>query len=135
MASINNIPQELNWVEKRAACSTVQVFKELQSGIEGDVAAANKANTTPGPLITTPTPDGLAFVVSVKNEVGPRIVFYFASDHIEVKDERHNLKIVASLTLNSNGRCVLKVDGAELEQWQFRKIALESYFFGDTDHA
>lgn len=131
MNSLTTVPFDLNWVEKRAACSTVQVFKELQIGIEGDVEAANKAHTIPGPFVPTPTPDGKAFVVSVKNEVSPRIVFYFANDCIEVKDERRNLKISASLALNNYGRCVLRVDGEELEQWQFRKLALESFIFGD----
>lgn len=129
-----DVPVELNWVEKRAACSAVQVFKELQTGIECDVAAANKAETMPGPFMTTLTPDGNAFIVSMKHENGPRIVFNFANDRIQVKDERRNLKVTASLTLNNSGRCVLKIDGAELEQWQFRKIALESFFFGDTDN-
>jgi hypothetical protein len=95
------------------------------------VVAANKANTALGPFITALTPDGFAFIVSVKDEVGPRVVFYYANERIEVKDEKRNLKFFASLALNSSGRCVLRVDGEELEQWQFRKKALECLFFGD----
>jgi hypothetical protein len=128
---MSTIPQELDWVSKRAGCSAVQIFKELQSGIESDVVAANKANTALGPFITALTPDGFAFIVSVKDEVGPRVVFYYANERIEVKDEKRNLKFFASLALNSSGRCVLRVDGEELEQWQFRKKALECLFFGD----
>ncbi len=44
------------------------------------------------------------------------------------------MKIVASPTLNNGGRCVLKVDGVELEQWQFRKMVLETYLFGEIEN-
>jgi hypothetical protein len=33
--------------------------------------------------------------------------------------------------LNDEGRCVLRENGAEFEEWQVRKLALESMFFGD----
>ena len=131
MGTSSQIPERLDWVEKRAACSAAQVFKELQIEIEGDVAAANKANTLPGPFMATVTPDGHTLIVSFKNEVGPRIVFFVANSQIQVKDEKRNQKITASLTLNLNGRCVLKVDGVELEKWQFRKVVLEDFFFGE----
>jgi len=38
---------------------------------------------------------------------------------------------VATVGLNDEGRCILRLeDMTELEQWQFRKRALESLFFG-----
>lgn len=133
MGRMNEVPTELNWVEKRAACSAAQVFKDLHSEIERDVAVANEVNTIPGPFMVSAGTGG-AVIVSVKNEVGPRIVFYFGNDRIEVKDERSNVKIVASPTLNNSGRCVLKVEGVELEQWQFRKMVLETYLFGEIEN-
>jgi hypothetical protein len=36
----------------------------------------------------------------------------------------------ATITLNNEGRCMLKVDDEELEQWQVRRMALEDLFFG-----
>lgn len=36
-----NIPQELNWVDKRAACTAAEVFNLLCDGIEQDVLAFN----------------------------------------------------------------------------------------------
>jgi hypothetical protein len=130
--AMNTVPQELNWVEIRATCSAPQVFKELQTGIEGDVIAANKADTMPGPFVTTLTRGGHAIIVSVENEVGPRIVFYCTNGLIVATDEKRNLKVVVAPALNDAGRRVLKLeDGTELEQWQFRKKTLEGFFFGD----
>lgn len=129
---MSTIPPELNWVEKRASCSAAQIFKELQFGIESDVVAANNANTISGPFMTTLTPDGCTFIVSLKNEVGPRIVFYCTQGRIEAKDEKRNIKISASLALSDVGRCVLRIENeGDLEQWQFRKRVLENFFFGD----
>ena len=36
----------------------------------------------------------------------------------------------ASITLNNEGRCKLKVNEIELELWQVRRLALEKLFFG-----
>jgi hypothetical protein len=35
----------------------------------------------------------------------------------------------ASITLTNGGQCKLRVGEEELEQWQFRRMALEKLFF------
>lgn len=42
----------------------------------------------------------------------------------------HEIKLRATITLNNEGRCMLKVDGEELEPWNVRRMALEDLFFG-----
>lgn len=134
---MSTIPQELNWVQKRAECSAAKVFRELQGGIENDVAAANEAKRLAGRffpdtrLASQLTADGKVFVVAQINIAGPRVVFILGDGMIEARNEVEGIRWTATLTLNDEGRCKLKLDdGRELEQWQFRKLALESLFFG-----
>jgi hypothetical protein len=42
------IPQELNWVEKRAACTVATIFNELRLAIESDISAINATRHTSG---------------------------------------------------------------------------------------
>jgi len=132
MSQAHNIPHELDWVERRAACSAVEVFRQLQTGIENDIAFINKR---PGgdAFRATLTSDGRTFVIASMSNLGPRVVLFYAHEKIEIRDELTKRNTVARLTLNDAGRCVLKVDGRELEQWQFRKLALENLFFGVDD--
>jgi hypothetical protein len=135
---MSTIPQDLNWVEKRAACSADQVFRELQTGIENDIAYRNAIRGT-GPLVTGNfiaqlTSDGKVLIVA---EEGPwskgRLKIFAMDGRIEVRNEIANTNWAAKVIFSDEGRCKLKLedDGRELEQWQFRKLALESLFFGD----
>jgi hypothetical protein len=129
---MNNIPQELNWVEKRAACSVESVFREIQAGVENDIAIANAIRRFApdnyfGSRLTS---NGRVLVVAQLNVTGPRVVFMFQGETIEVREEATSTRWVCTVTLNDEGRCKLKLeDGTELEQWQLRKFALESLFF------
>lgn len=136
---MSTIPQELNWVQKRAECSAEKVFRELQIGVENDVAAANEAKRLAGNffpdtrLATKLTADGRVFVVAQINIAGPRVVFFLHDKKIQARDEVRSATWTATLALNDEGRCKLKIeeDDRLLEQWQFRRLALEGLFFGD----
>lgn len=133
MASTNNIPQELNWVELRAACSAERLFVELQSGIENDVAAINRVgNVEPDSqyrFMAQATTDGRVFVVRQAGG-GPRVKLGVHKGRIFVEDEATPSKWSARVTFSNEGRCRLKLDeGDEIEQWQFRKMALHNLFF------
>lgn len=131
---MSTIPPELNWVQKRASCSAEQVFRELQAGIENDIAAANQVRRLAPDMRfdSRLTDNGRVFVVAQMGVTGPRVVFFIHSGSIEARDEANQTRHVVSLMLNDEGRCKLKLeDGRELEQWQFRKLALEGLFFGD----
>lgn len=38
---MSTIPQELNWVEKRAACTSETIFLQLANGVQEDIKARN----------------------------------------------------------------------------------------------
>ena len=48
---------------------------------------------------------------------------------IVVVDENDKELFSASVTVNNDKECVVVVGDEELEQWQFRKKALETLFF------
>jgi hypothetical protein len=129
------IPEELNWVEKRAACTVATVFNQLCDKIRDDVQAFNsifqlaESNRFQADVHSS----GTTIVVGQPNEV-PRKRTYIGivKDRIQVLHEWDKTKWEVSVGLNNEGRCTLRLDDrTELEQWQFRKKALEGLFFGD----
>src|ERR1700678_872941 len=44
MTSENKVPRELDWVEKRAACTIAEVFNQLCVGVANDIIAINAMN-------------------------------------------------------------------------------------------
>ncbi|MGC2246114.1 MAG: hypothetical protein WA609_05895 [Terriglobales bacterium] len=135
MATTNNIPRELNWVEKRAACTAAQIFNELCSGIDNDVSAINAARELP---------DGNRFGADMMQTgravaVGQygaaprkRVIVELSGQEIKVHDDATQSRWCATVALNDEGRCILKLeDGSEIEQWHFRKKALQALFFGE----
>ena len=129
---MSTIPQELNWVEKRAACTSDTIFPQLVNGIKEDIKARNaiSSGTTFAAELTN---NKSALVIG---EIGTwareeRVRIFPLGNKIEVRDEIKAAKFSAEVFLNDEGRCKLRLEGGvELEQWQFRRMALESLFFG-----
>lgn len=132
---MNTIPQELNWVEKRAACSVVQLFNELITGINDDIALFNSINQFPEgqKFAGDMTRDGTTICIGQHGiQVRPIVYIGIDGSKIAVRDMVKQVNWSAQAKLNQEGRCILKLeDGTELEKWQFRKKALEELFFGD----
>jgi hypothetical protein len=131
---MSTIPQELNWTKARAECSAVALFKQLQLGIENDIASLH-SRPYPGldeGFASALTQDGRTFIVAHRSNTGPRVVFFISAGSIEIRDEAANKRYVAVVILNDEGRCKLQIEGKELELWQVRRMALETLFFGDT---
>jgi len=132
---MSTIPPELNWVEKRAACSVEQMFSELLRGIENDVATFNEIMKIPDQVRfkAETLSAGTTVVVGQVNIPGrTRIKIGIVENRIETSGDGGRAIISARVALNNEGRCILLLkDGTELEQWQFRKMALEWAFFDD----
>jgi hypothetical protein len=131
---MNAIPQELDWVKARSECSVAQVFSELHIGAESDVKAINltpRAADYLGSYFAVHTnSNGNVFVVFQTGNTNKTVKFMLGPDRIAVTDQ--NSQFIITLTLNNEGKCKLKVNGGEeLEQWQVRRMMLESLFFGE----
>jgi hypothetical protein len=132
---MNNIPKELNWVEKRAACNVGKIFDELCEGIASDVAAINVAKNLHQDFyfVLNSVSIGNAVIVGQLgvNPWPKRVIVRIGivENEIEVQDGAKNASWRVGIALNNEGRCILRSGDEELEQWQFRKRALESLFF------
>jgi hypothetical protein len=130
---MSTIPQEFNWVEKRADCTSHSIFLQLVAGVAEDVKTRNTAGSDAN-FASDLTSDKRALVIG---QIGvwarkEKVRIFPLEGKIEVRDEVKNASFSAEVFLNNEGRCKLKLeDGTELEQWQFRRMALEGIFFGD----
>lgn len=135
MSSHGNIPQELDWVRIRAACTIATVFNQLCDGIMGDVQAINSARGLSGDsrFLAEMAGEGTAIVIAQPNLIPRiRVIVRMDSATIAVVRERQYKKEEtweATVGLNNEGRCILRLEDVEVEQWQFRKKALEGLFF------
>jgi hypothetical protein len=125
--------QDLNWVEARSLCSPVAVFEKIKLQVEEDVRVRNASlggSRTQFRFIA----NGGSFVVAMDapGVVGRGVKFILTQTGIEVLDAKDKKLLEASLTLNDDGECRLKVDNLEREFWQFRKQALETLFFQEA---
>jgi len=128
---MNDVPQELNWVEKRAACTADSIFLQLVAGINDDVKARNVAGYDAN-FAAELTRDKQVLVIGQTGVWArkERIRIFPLHGKIEVRDEIRSANFSAEVFLNEEGRCKLRLeDGKELEQWQFRRMALEALFF------
>jgi|ERR1035438_254890 hypothetical protein len=129
---MNNVPQELDWVDARARCSLIEVFKALRLGAESDVQTINEKRQSENGVTfqVTDNTAGDVFVVSQADALHKEIKFYLGKDHIAIKG-RSQGDLIVTITLNDDGRCKLRAnDGPDLEQWQVRRMVLEKLFFG-----
>lgn len=132
---MSTVPQELNWVEKRAACTAERIFPQLVAGITEDVKVRNAAGTDTQFAAQLTSTQRVLVIGEIGTWARREKVRIFPNDgKIGVQDEITNMKFSAEVFLNDEGRCKLKMeDGTELEQWQFRRKALEPLFFGDKE--
>lgn len=126
------IPITLDWVRELSLCSIPQVFKQLYLDVKEDVEAINGAKglTTHNCFDVVENSTGSVFTVFQRNaDAGREVTFKRGDDEMRV-DRKNGPSFTITLTLNNEGRCKLRVDDEELEQWQVRKMALEGLFFG-----
>ena len=122
-------PHELNWVPVRYGCTIVQMFRELQVGVEKDVEEANKIRVLAPDVAFRVISKSSETFVAVQNS-GARVKFSLRDDTIEIVDEVSNQTFTVRHTLTDECRCKFVIGQEELEQWQVRKRSLEALLFG-----
>jgi hypothetical protein len=131
-----------DWVTARAQCSAIHVFKQLEFGAAEDVAVANSVQSA-GNIYVFGVVGNSGNMFSVVRQVRRSAIsassapektvdFYLEDDRIVVRRGIQNEQITATLTLDDEGRCKLRVGERVLDQWQFRRLALESLLFETT---
>ncbi len=117
-----------DWVTNRANCSLRDAYTRAKTDVQQDAVIMN---TLAQREVFQFKDNGEAFSIFVKNDAAhaPTVEFKLSGDCIVISFDGKEL-VKATVTLNDTGKCTLVVDGKEIEDWQFRKMALEPLFFG-----
>jgi hypothetical protein len=122
---------EFDWVNARANCSIGLLFEQLKAQVEKDVDMRQALSKGPpfyyGFRFRVENDTIIAFIEG--HRLHESITFRLAGDAIEVMGKDSKVLFSGTATLDNDGDCRLRVNGDELELWQFRKKALEDLFF------
>ncbi|HWE87767.1 MAG TPA: hypothetical protein VG267_22680 [Terracidiphilus sp.] len=125
---MSEIPQELDWVSVRAACTIEKMFEQLHHGIEEDVRRINQIRKYPEDRGFEVMVSGREFSFTVKRgeTLRPFVRFTIEGESIQVADDADTVKLKYGIAVSDEGRCKLTEHGEDREQWQIRKSALVS---------
>jgi hypothetical protein len=129
---MGTVPQKLNWVQLRAECSLEKVFANLHLEVNEDVRIANELlpnSPRRPPFEVIPNDKADAFTVRREGTIRPTVVFRLELGCIMVDSQTNPAGWKFYLGLNDEGRCVLRENGIEYEQWQIRRMTLEALLF------
>jgi hypothetical protein len=135
---------KVRWVEKRAACTISKVFQTLRGEVEKDVEErvclftdADRARR----LSLEFGHHGFGRFSITRNGLTQPAAVYFRLDvqsgTISARDDSNKILLEATITMDDAGDCLLRITeaelsalvGTELTTWQFRRRALENFFF------
>ena len=120
--------EDFDWVTAREKCSPGSVFELLRLQVKEDVETRNKSIKEERDAFRFNQNEKLFSVVLPSEPLRYGVTFSLKGEKIIV--ERKNKPFLeATLTLNDEGECRLKVNGQEREFWQVRRMALEDLFF------
>ncbi len=126
------LPENFRWVSARAICSASQVFQQLYNEVIGDVEERNSIPSGDSQVkFTVTTGKGNFSVVrQIYGSIPDSVNFAISRGGIiTVQDDDNTFQFTATLTLNNEGKCRLRVGDNDLCLWQFRRMALEKLFF------
>jgi hypothetical protein len=125
---------DFDWVTARAECSISRMFVRVQSQVKADVERRNA-------LLSAH--ERLKFLVEVHSdsefsvkregtgqEEPGTVRFRRNESDIAIASNDGTLKLTVTLTVDHLNECRLVLNGEHVDEWQLRKLALESLFFG-----
>lgn len=128
-----DVSEKFDWVTARKDCSLETIFEKLRLGVKGDVEKRQGFSGSTGDgFVEKFTFVSIAerFSATFSTPIARRtVIFSLGNDCIHVSDETDKELLRATVTLNNDKLCRLVINGEELEEWQFRKKALENLFF------
>ena len=136
MSSENKNMDDFDWVKALSSCSLSIVFERLRQDVENDVKTRNELR------VKDLRADGFGYefsftggsysfkVILDSNQKREVVTFKLGDKSISATDSQGDLLFDATLTLNDEGECRLKIEGEEHDLWHVRRMALEHIFFG-----
>ncbi|HET6841026.1 MAG TPA: hypothetical protein VFK06_04970 [Candidatus Angelobacter sp.] len=139
---MNDASLDFDWVSSRNECSISKMFERLRFDIKTDVEKRQQLRERHPQLgflndfSFISKSNKLSVLAQTDGQDRRSIVFSLRGEYIFVLDENDTELFRATVTLNNQKQCVLMVDKEELEEWQFRKKALDAIFFANVkgDH-
>jgi hypothetical protein len=129
-----------NWVKARAECSLYQVFKALEIGVREDVetkiSLLTQRDETKFSITSSSKHFSVIRVDNLMTMIGRSVDFRCGTDDISVyasTNSGERLILTATVGLDNEGQCKLRMDGALFDQWQIRRMALDELLFGPSD--
>jgi hypothetical protein len=130
---------EFDWVKARHECSLSKAFDKLRLDVKADVDTRQSLRVKPlgwdgfeyGFSFSA---NGSSFYVTIHAGTGRNrqgVIFRLEEKYIAVFDENDKEMFRAMVTIDNDRQCKFFVNGELLEDWQFRKKALEHIFFGE----
>jgi hypothetical protein len=136
---LEETPEELDWVNKRADCELEIAFQQLGDAVQTDVELYNSRFNLQNAYALVFQRDGTYPLFSVyrRTHAGHvSVAFHQKTNHIEIEDQCGAQSLSAAPLLTTNGRCKFRVrvkvkekEQELMEQWQLRRAALEAIFF------
>jgi len=124
-------PSDWDWVQARHSCAIAAIFRQLeldaQLNVEKRQALVKPDRDDFG--FRFESRDKMFLVSRVASRGARTVVFRLTSDHINVERLGGEEILRATVTLNNDGECRLRVEGQELDRWQLLRRALEGLFF------
>jgi hypothetical protein len=131
----NNVGSDFEWVNARAACSPQKVFEQLHMQVARDVELRNAMRSQNDRYKFRVDSEMGMFAVSVEpfpfTHVPHQIIRFHLDGQTIVARYGDDADIfIATLTLNDEGECRLRIKDKNYDLWQVRHMALERLFFG-----
>jgi hypothetical protein len=132
------IPEVLDWVKERAACTPFFIFEILRNQVKADMEGRNALPEESGFIKRSfnfnEQGNWFSVVLPRRHADSKGVSFHITSTGVAVKDIETRLVIYqAVLTLSDDCKCRLKVGDTEYNLWQFRKLVLHGLFFEDQE--
>lgn len=129
-----NDTEKFEWVKARHECSTGSMFEKLRLDVKADVETRQglREKTEFGYIngFTFSSRSDRFSANAATSNSRQSVIFVLQGNDIAVTDENDQLVFRGKVTLSNDRVCRFVVDDQELEDWQFRKKALEGLFFG-----
>jgi len=127
--------EKFDWVKARHACSIEQMFEKLRLDVKADIETRHelRERTAFGfvdDFHFSSREDRFGATAVMRNGIRRTVVFHLSGNEIIVHDENDKELFRASVTLDNDKQCKFVVGQEQLEEWQFRKKALEGVLFG-----
>jgi hypothetical protein len=133
-------PEDFDWVNAQAKCTTVSMFERLRTRVREDVQKRNGVFNRQDGWKFEFFEEGDEFEVSrveASGATGTRVaaVVRFAREgrRIHVQGDDIDVEFVAIVTLDVGGDCRFVVGEALYTDWEIRKMALEMLFFEEYE--